>query len=66
MRLASYIMKIASDEIIEKGRRIAGHLLETELADIEFAAGRFKIRGTDRALELFDVAKAAIERNDSV
>ena len=42
MRLASYIMKIASDEIIEKGRRIAGHLLEAELADIEFAAGRFQ------------------------
>jgi carbon-monoxide dehydrogenase large subunit len=64
MRLASYIMKIASDEIIEQGRRIAGHLLETEPTDIEFASGRFKIRGTDRALGLFDVAKAAIERND--
>lgn len=64
MRLASYIMKIASDEIIEKGRRIAGHLLEAEPADIEFDAGRFKIRGTDRALGLFDVAKAAVERND--
>ncbi len=64
MRLASTIMKIASDEIVEKGRKIAGHLLEAEPADIEFEAGRFKIRGTDRALGLFDVARAAIERND--
>ncbi len=64
MRLASFIMKIASDEIIDKGRRIAGHLLEAEPADIEFTAGQFKIRGTDRAMGLFDVAMAAIERGD--
>ena len=64
MRLASLIMKIASDEIIEKGRRVAGRLLEAEPDDIEFADGRFRVRGSNRSIGLFDVAAAAVERND--
>jgi carbon-monoxide dehydrogenase large subunit len=64
MRLASYIMKIASDEIIAKGQRLAGHLLEADPGDIEFIGGKFQVRGSDRAIGLFDVAAAAIERND--
>ncbi|WP_119420536.1 xanthine dehydrogenase family protein molybdopterin-binding subunit [Desertibaculum subflavum] len=49
----------AADKVIDKGRQIAGHLLETATADIEFAQGRFRIAGTDRGLSLFDVAQAA-------
>jgi len=59
IRLASITMHAASQRIIEKGLRIAAHLLETAEADIAFADGRFTIKGTDRAIDLFAVATAA-------
>ena len=46
-------------EIVEKGKRIASHLLETEISDIEFVDGRFTVTGTDRSLGLFEVASLA-------
>ncbi len=49
----------ASLKIIDKGRQIAAHLLETATADIEFADGEFRIVGTDRHVDLFAVAAAA-------
>jgi carbon-monoxide dehydrogenase large subunit len=49
----------AADKVIEKGKQMAGHMLETAVADIEFAQGRFRIAGTDRGLSLFEVAEAA-------
>jgi aerobic carbon-monoxide dehydrogenase large subunit len=64
MKLASTIVHRATAAIIDKGRKIAGHLLETGEADIEFAAGRFRIAGTDREIGLFEVAAAAAERAD--
>jgi aerobic carbon-monoxide dehydrogenase large subunit len=64
MRIASLAIGIASDAIIDKGRRIAAHLLEVSPVDVEFAKGVFSIKGTDRRIGLFDVAKAAATRND--
>jgi carbon-monoxide dehydrogenase large subunit len=64
MRLAGIVMGKASDEIVEKGRRIAAHVLEAAEADIEFADGRFTVAGTDRAIGLFEVAAAALDRTD--
>ena len=61
MRLAGIVMGKASDAIIEKGRRIAAHILETAVEDIGFAAGRFTVIGTDRSVGLFDVARAAAD-----
>jgi carbon-monoxide dehydrogenase large subunit len=49
----------ASLKIIDKGRQIAAHLLETAPVDIEFGDGEFRIVGTDRRLDLFAVAAAA-------
>ena len=49
----------AIDETIEAGRQIAADELEVAAADIEFAAGRYVVAGTDRAISLADVAKAA-------
>ena len=65
MRMAGIVMGKASDAVIEKGRRIAAHLLETAEDDIAFAAGRFTVKGTDRSVGLFDVAAAAAD-GDSV
>jgi len=64
LRLASIVMLNASDAIIKKGLKIAGHVLEADVADLEFAAGNFTVKGTDRQIGIFEVARAAIERND--
>ena len=44
--------------------RIAEHVLETAAADIEFNNGNFAVKGTNHAVGLFDVARAATERKD--
>jgi carbon-monoxide dehydrogenase large subunit len=64
MRLGSIVIKKSSDGIIEKGTRIAEHLLETAAADIEFKDGRFAVKGTNHAVGIFEVARAAAERKD--
>jgi len=64
MKLAATVVGKATDAIIDKGRKVAGFLLETGEADIEFAAGRFRVAGTDREIGLFAVAAAAVERKD--
>jgi carbon-monoxide dehydrogenase large subunit len=61
MRLAGIVMGKASDAVIEKGRKIAAHMLETAEDDIAFAAGRFTVQGTDRSVGIFDVARAAAD-----
>jgi carbon-monoxide dehydrogenase large subunit len=50
---------LAADKVIAKGKRIAAHLLEAAEADVNFAAGRFAIAGTDRGLSLKEVARAS-------
>jgi carbon-monoxide dehydrogenase large subunit len=59
IRLGGFVMTKASDQIIAKGKKIAGHLLEAADTDIEFKAGTFTVAGTDRKVGLFDVARAA-------
>ena len=54
----------ATVKIIDKGRRIAAHRLEASEADVEFAAGRFAVKGTDRTLAFEDVARAANTAHD--
>jgi aerobic carbon-monoxide dehydrogenase large subunit len=63
MRLAGIVMGNASDLIIEKGKKIAAHMLETAEDDIGFAGGRFTVKGTDRSVGIFDVAAAAADGN---
>ena len=55
-------LKHAADKIIEKGRKIAAHVLEAAEADVEFAGGSFTIIGTDRRLSVAEVAAAAKDR----
>ena len=64
MRMAGIVMGEATDIIIDRGCRIAEHLLEAAATDIEFAGGRFTVKGTDRSAGLFDVARAAESRDD--
>jgi carbon-monoxide dehydrogenase large subunit len=46
----------AAAKVIEQGKAIAAHVLEASAADIEFAAGRFVIAGTDRAIGIMELA----------
>ena len=52
-------MLIAAEKIIAKGTRIAAHLMEAGEHDIEFRAGKFTVAGTDKSLDLAQVARAA-------
>ena len=49
----------ASENIIEKGKHIAAHILETADADIDYEEANFRVAGTDRMVSLFDVARAS-------
>jgi aerobic carbon-monoxide dehydrogenase large subunit len=47
----------ASKLIIEKGKRAAAHLMEAAEGDIEFDRGRFTIAGTDRSIDIIELAR---------
>ena len=64
MRLAGIVIGKASDAIIARGKKIAAHALEAAEHDIEFADGTFAVKGTDRSIGIFEVARAAGERDD--
>ncbi len=49
----------ALDKIVAKGRKIAAHLMEASDADVEFADGRFTVKGTDRNVPFAQVALTA-------
>jgi aerobic carbon-monoxide dehydrogenase large subunit len=48
----------ALDKVIEKAKPFAAHLLEANVDDLEFSAGRYTVRGTDQGTNLTDVALA--------
>jgi carbon-monoxide dehydrogenase large subunit len=48
----------AADKVIEKAKPIAAHLLEASVDDIEFAAGRLTVRGTDKGIGLTEISTA--------
>jgi carbon-monoxide dehydrogenase large subunit len=60
MRLGAVVMAKASDRIVERGQGLAAWLLEAADADIELAGRRFRVKGTDRSVDLFEVAAAAL------
>ena len=64
MRLAGIVIGNASDALIARGKRIAAHVLEAAEHDVEFSGGNFLVKGTDRSLNIFDVAREALGRND--
>jgi carbon-monoxide dehydrogenase large subunit len=54
-------LKLAADEVVRKGKRFAGWMLETPESDIEFERGKFRIKGTDRELSLAQVAQKSYQ-----
>jgi carbon-monoxide dehydrogenase large subunit len=52
---------MAADKVIAKGTKIAAKLLEAAEADIKFAEGTFGVVGTDKKVDLKQVARAAFQ-----
>ena len=48
-----------STRSIDKGKKIAAHLLEASVADIEFEDGKFRVAGTDREKTFGEIAFTA-------
>ncbi|WP_088316481.1 xanthine dehydrogenase family protein molybdopterin-binding subunit [Kineosporia sp. R_H_3] len=48
----------AAEKVIEKAKPIAAHLLEANVADIEFDSGKFSVAGTDKGVTIQEVALA--------
>jgi len=49
-------MRIGAERTIEKGKELAAQELEAAAADIDYAQGRFTVKGTDLGIDLFDLA----------
>jgi carbon-monoxide dehydrogenase large subunit len=49
----------AMDKIIAKGKKIAAHLMEAAVEDIEFKDNTFRVAGTDKSKTLTDISLAA-------
>ncbi len=49
----------AMDKVIAKGKKIAAHLMEASVDDIEFKDGKFTVAGTDKSKALAEISLAA-------
>ncbi len=50
----------ASQQVIEKAKQAASHLMEAAVGDIEFKGGRLRIVGTDRQIPLSELAQRLV------
>jgi carbon-monoxide dehydrogenase large subunit len=48
---------LAAKVVVDKGKALAAEALEAAAADIEFRDGKFRIAGTDRAIDIMDLAR---------
>jgi carbon-monoxide dehydrogenase large subunit len=65
MRMGAVVMAHACDRIVEQGRLRASDSLEAAIADIEFSNGRFRVKGTDRSIGLFELGPLVGEHDES-
>ncbi len=49
-------VQVAAKKSVEQGRALAAEALEAPAADIEYAAGRYTVAGTDLGIGLFELA----------
>ncbi|MGI3168368.1 xanthine dehydrogenase family protein molybdopterin-binding subunit [Pseudooceanicola sp. C21-150M6] len=52
----------AAERILVEAKAMAGEELEADIADIEYQGGVFTIAGTDRSIELTEIARIAADR----
>ena len=51
------VLMLAGQEMVKKGLSLAAEQLEAAAADIEFVNGSYRIKGTDRAISLRELAR---------
>ncbi|MGQ0717624.1 MAG: xanthine dehydrogenase family protein molybdopterin-binding subunit [Pseudonocardiales bacterium] len=54
----------AADKVIEKARKIAAHMLECAETDLDYAHGKFTIKGTDKGITVAAIALAVFAAHD--
>jgi len=59
LALGGSALLMSLDKVVEKGRKIAAHLLEADVGDVSFADGRFSVAGTDLEVDCAAVVTAA-------
>jgi len=64
MRFAGVVMGRATEKLIERGREIASCLLNAGNKPVTYAQGFFRVADTSAAIGIFDVARAAAEREN--
>lgn len=64
MRFAGIVMGKATDKVIDRGREIAGLLLNAGNKPVTYAQGRFRVADTGDEIGVFEVARAAADRED--
>ncbi|WP_235297771.1 xanthine dehydrogenase family protein molybdopterin-binding subunit [Portibacter marinus] len=52
------------DKILEKGAKIAAHKLEASVDDLEYAEGKWTVKGTDKSIAFGDVSLTAYVPHD--
>ena len=62
-QLAGSAIVVAADRLIDKGRKIAAHMMEAATNDVVFEKDRFSIAGTDRSVNLAEVARQSFHSN---
>jgi len=51
------VVMLAGQEMVKKGMALAAEALEAAVADIEFVQGRYRIKGTDRAISIQNLSR---------
>ena len=66
MRIGGTACVMGAEAMIERGRALAGEMLEAASGDIGYDAGVFSVEGTNRAVTLAEVAQFAAEQGGSL
>ena len=66
MRIGGTACVMGADAMVERGRSLAGEMLEAASADIRYDAGVFGVEGTNRSVTLAEVAAFADGRGETL
>ena len=66
MRIGGTACVMGSDSMVERGRSLAGEMLEAASGDIGYDAGVFSVTGSNRSVTLAEVARFAGERGEAL
>ena len=65
-RIGGTACVMGADEMVERGRSLAGEVLEAASTDIGYDAGVFTVEGANRSVTLAEVAEFAADRGEAL